>query len=250
MSQVVQSEEDASFGRALAARTAALGSATSLGPPDLCYLHRRFDKSALGGALGGLLQGLSASPAPAAPAGELSGLYHHVIGLDASSPAPISTYIADLAAAEEPQALFSRGDWVCAGGTYCTWDAFARADLRVTVSIPGGVRTSLLVPDRKGGLVERPLTPDAWRRLALSALLRALCPPPALRCLRLLPPPLTPEEEPALLESARALLLEAVAGRSRGGAESGDTDAAEAARCSALTDMLAQLLWRCVGPHL
>ena len=27
-------------------------------------------------------------------------------------------------------------------------------------------------------------------------------------------------------------------------------DAAEAARCSALTDMLAQLLWRCVGPHL
>ena len=40
----------------------------------------------------------------------------------------------------------------------------------------------------------------------MSGLLRALCAPPAVRCLRLLPPPLTPDDEPAFLEAAQPLL--------------------------------------------
>ena len=40
----------------------------------------------------------------------------------------------------------------------------------------------------------------------MSGLLRALCAPPAVRCLRLLPPPLTPDDEPAFLEAAQQLL--------------------------------------------
>ena len=39
----------------------------------------------------------------------------------------------------------------------------------------------------------------------MSGLLRALCAPPAVRCLRLLPPPLTPDDEPAFLEAAQPL---------------------------------------------
>ena len=45
----------------------------------------------------------------------------------------------------------------------------------------------------------------------MSGLLRALCAPPAVRCLRLLPPPLTPDDEPAFLEAAQQLLREVVA---------------------------------------
>ena len=44
----------------------------------------------------------------------------------------------------------------------------------------------------------------------MSGLLRALCAPPAVRCLRLLPPPLTPDDEPAFLEAAQQLLREVV----------------------------------------
>ena len=75
------------------------------------------------------------------------------------------------------------------------------------ISIPGGVAVSVVRRARDAVWVEGSEPSDAeWQRFSLSALLRALCPPPKMPCLRLLPPPLSPEEG-GFLHAARAQLL-------------------------------------------
>ena len=81
-----QEAVDAEFGASLTARSVALGrGAVGLGPPDLCYLHKSY-KSALG--LGGLR--LLGGTLQVAEDQSAVGYYHHVIGLDTSSPATVS----------------------------------------------------------------------------------------------------------------------------------------------------------------
>ena len=129
---------DSSFGAALAARTVALSTVTSLGPPDLCYLHRRFEQRPLVGGHSALFQGLGVGGGGGAEGdavaggstavAQQAGCYHHVIGLDVSSPATVSTYVADLAAAAAPAGTLAMGNWVVCGGTYCSWDALRRQE--------------------------------------------------------------------------------------------------------------------------
>ena len=196
-----EEEEDSILGAALAARTAGSSSASSLGPPDLCYLQKSFQRKAL---VGGLLGAATPELGDSTPV----GFFHHVIGLDVSSPAPVATYVAGLAAAQQPAGWLASGTWAVQGAVYAAWDCFARQDLWVRVSIPGGVHASVVTPDGRGGISEAPADDGAWRRVYMSALLRALCPPPATRGLRLLPPPLSPAEESTFLDAARALLVE------------------------------------------
>ena len=99
MTSRVDEHADTSLYAALAARTSRLADASSLGPPDLCYLHKVFEprrSTIVGGLLG------TAAPSSEVPLDETAprGYFHHVIGLDVSSPAPLATYVADLAAAE------------------------------------------------------------------------------------------------------------------------------------------------------
>lgn len=87
----MEEAEDAQFGAVLRGRSMALRSSMGLGPPDLCYVHKEY-KAPLG--LGGLsVFGMKLSD------DRTVGFYHHVLGLDVSSPAPISAYVADLARA-------------------------------------------------------------------------------------------------------------------------------------------------------
>lgn len=202
---------DTHLNAVLAARTAGLDDASSLGPPDLCYLHKHFEprRSAIvGGLLGAATDVSSTQPSEATPC----GFFHHVLGLDVSSPAPVATYVAELAAAEQAAAQGSwlaTGTWRVSGAIYACWDVFRRVDLRVRVSIPGGVHVTIVQPDGRGGATEMPAVDDeAWRRFAMSALLRALCPAPTIRPLRQLPPPLAPEQEASFLDSSRALLVD------------------------------------------
>ena len=161
-------EDPADINATLAARTAALSSIVSLGPPDLCCVTKSFDKKSSKG-LGGLLGGAGAADVEPLPP---RGFCHHVIGLDVSSPAPVASYVADLAATQEPAGWLAAGAWRVSGAVYACWDAFGRADLRGRGSIPGGVEASVVRPDGRGGAAEAPLDADTWRRVSLSALLR------------------------------------------------------------------------------
>lgn len=226
--------EDGALGAALAVRTAALAQAGTLGPPDLCYLQKTHERHA--SKLGGLLLGApveGGSDGDGRPADGSIGFYHHVIGLDTSSPAPIAAYIADLAQAHDTHrdqaASFLRASagWRVRGGVYCCYDAFHEVDLRVRVAIPGGVHVSAVRAPRPtpcGDVAPAELSlpldgsalsgaeqtelADTWRRVGLSGVLRALCPRPVspLRALHALPPPLSPEHETAFLDDARTML--------------------------------------------
>ena len=136
-------EEDLLLGAALSARTAALSAAESLGPPDLCYLTKvaeRRTNALIGGLLGS--SGTSAG-ATKANAGGVTGFYHHVIGVDISSEAPIASYVADLAATQPSTGWLSGTSWQVRGAVYCCYDMIERQDLRVHISIPGGVRATI-----------------------------------------------------------------------------------------------------------
>ena len=187
---------EASVGAAaLAARTAALGSAENLGPPDLCYLVvQQSTATGLLPSLRGLVLGMSEDHEPAA-----TGIFHHLIGLDVSSPAPIAGYVADLAA-EHP-------DTTSLSAVYCCWDALAGQDLRVHVSIPGGVSASALHPTAMGDIVEVSVDEQTWSRAAISATLRALCPLPPVAGMRSLQPAQPAEDD--FLSAARQYLLRA-----------------------------------------
>ena len=208
----MQDSPDAEFGAALRARTAALRRVDGVGPADLCYLQKAYRAPlGLGGLklLGGAIQLTSDQPAV--------GFFHHVVGLDVSSPAPAASYIAELARSHDAGGglrEMAAGSWRVVGGVYCCWDAFGRQDLRVSVSIPGGVKASLLRAD--GTTAAAPDAPEGWAQLAVSALLRSLCAPPPGFDVRALPPPLSPADEGGFLHAATQLMLDGGGG---GGAE-------------------------------
>ena len=186
---------DATAGAALAKRTASLANADSLGPPDLCYLFvQRSSSSGLLPSLRGLVLGTAATMDEDGPA--TIGLYHNVVGVDVSSPAPIAGYVADLATEHSGGAELA--------AIYCSWDALAREDLRVHVSIPGGVSASVVQACANGHSVEAAATAETWQRVSFSGTLRALCPLPPLANVHSVSATLPPEED--FLESARHFL--------------------------------------------
>ena len=176
---------DRSYGEALTARAAALGGVRGIGPPDLCYLKRR-SRPVLGRTgqrlIGSTLGRISASAADAlGGGGQVDGFYHHVLGVSAVSLATISAYLAELAQTDATSGWASSREVI--GAVYCCWDAFGRQDLRVHLSIPGGVRAFVVRPD--GTYTSETPPPDMWRSIGVSALLRAYCTPPSgLPCVR------------------------------------------------------------------
>ena len=54
------------------------------------------------------------------------------------SPAPLATYVADLAAAEEASSggWLATGSWRVCGGVYACWDAFRCEDLASASQFP------------------------------------------------------------------------------------------------------------------
>ena len=202
-----EEEADIGLGEALAARTRALaaGNCTSLGPPDLCYCQKKYEASSGRAVAGSIVGGLLGSSSDTGAAGDSKppqGFYHHVLGLDMSSTAAVATYVASLAAAQEPAGWLAAGSWSITSATYACWDAFGREELRIRVDTGWRARSIIRFDGRGGGETAVISAEFAAWRSALCCVLCALLP---MRCLHVLPP-LAPEQEPDFLESARALL--------------------------------------------
>eukprot|EP00123_Amoebidium_parasiticum_P015581 comp23044_c1_seq1/m.36874 comp23044_c1_seq1/g.36874 ORF comp23044_c1_seq1/g.36874 comp23044_c1_seq1/m.36874 type:complete len:672 (-) comp23044_c1_seq1:201-2216(-) len=180
----------------LAARTKALAKITGLGPPDLCHITKVQERQ----------QGLLRS-APQFPM--QMGSYHYCYGVDCSSPASIAAYfntlVNDLG---NPTMSKGPGVWRIQSGTYCSYNAFARVDVRIEVTMPGTVNAYVLdAQGRRFGCDDR-----IWQEVHVCAILRALnMPSPvthpidALKLVRYLS---DPREETFFLKSAEVLFWE------------------------------------------
>jgi tetratricopeptide (TPR) repeat protein len=182
---------------ALRARTQGIGAFRDLGPADLVQVTK------------GKPKGRHEM--------KQAGSYHWVAGMDCSSSAAIAVYVTNLAYSLGPsQAGNAPASWfgrlAAAGSPYrvthstvCVWDAFGRVDVRVEVSIPGGVRSYAL--DQSLRMI--PTTPQLWLQAHVSSCLRAMQGSPTaakgLRRLDLFP---TPAHEARFLEAASALFWE------------------------------------------
>lgn len=126
------------------ARTEALISLRELGPPDLVHLLKQATRN---------------------PA-KLSGVYHHVTGVDASSSASLAAYINTLTYIRDPTQQQSHK---IVEGMFCCYNAFSRLDMRVHVTIPGTVEAYCV--DERGD--KRKATDELWLETYLCSVLRA-----------------------------------------------------------------------------
>ena len=116
-----------------------------LGPPDLCHLVKSNQKQKV-------------------------GTYHQVQGVEASSSATFSAYINSLSYLSTP-----KSGWKITNGTFCCFNAFSRVDVRVEVTIPGGVEAYIL--DLQGKMHTIPNQEILWSETNCSAVLRAILDP-------------------------------------------------------------------------
>ncbi|KAB5571926.1 Chs5p-Arf1p-binding proteins-domain-containing protein [Coniochaeta sp. 2T2.1] len=125
------------------ARTESLASLRELGPPDLVHLLKQQIRN---------------------PA-KHTGVYHHVTGVDASSSASLAAYINTLTYRDHGQAATVK----IVEGVYCCYNAFARLDMRVHVTIPGTVESYCVDENGK----KKPATDELWLETYLCSVLRA-----------------------------------------------------------------------------
>uniref|UniRef100_A0A060T5A7 ARAD1B09350p n=1 Tax=Blastobotrys adeninivorans TaxID=409370 RepID=A0A060T5A7_BLAAD len=137
-------------GESIGARTSSLVTFKELGPPDLVHLSKSHPKTNL----------------------RENGTYHFVTGVDTSSSASVAAYLNTLTfSLGETQLWFGKHpQWKVHSGTYCTYNAFSRVDLRVSAQIPGSVE-AYAVDDRGD---KRNATDALWMETYLSGALRAL----------------------------------------------------------------------------
>ncbi|KAG0253377.1 hypothetical protein BG011_006396 [Mortierella polycephala] len=138
------------LGESLQARTDALGTFKELGAPDLCHIIKVNIK----------------------PAIKETSSYHYVSGIDASSSASLAAYLNSLTyAIDESHAWFSKGvQWRIRSGVYCCYNAFSRVDVRVEVTIPGGVESYAV--NVRGEKQEA--TATIWQETYVTAMLRSI----------------------------------------------------------------------------
>lgn len=138
---------ESTIGECLAARTESLPTFREMGPPDTCHILKYN---------------------PKVP-GKEYGSYHFAIGVDASSSATIAAYMNSLSYSLNSGK--GNSNWKIKFGTFCTFNAFSRVDIRVEVKIPGGVDCYLV--DLRGD--RHPISnPAIWQETFVSGIVRAL----------------------------------------------------------------------------
>lgn len=111
-------------------RTSRLHTFTDVGPADLCNIHKH---------------GATSKKA------EL-GTFLYYTGVDTSNSASIAAHLQGLANLISARSQYWFGEkkhWKVPELTYCTYNAFSRVDMRVTVHIPGKFETSIVGADGK-----------------------------------------------------------------------------------------------------
>ncbi|GME82026.1 unnamed protein product [[Candida] boidinii] len=109
-------------GSSLDDRTSILDSIQDLGPPDMIHLKKH--------------NSTSNTKHPDI------GTYFYYTGADVSSSASIAALLNSISniIGESPQLWFGKNKpWKVREATYCTYNAFSKMDIRVTVNFPGGV---------------------------------------------------------------------------------------------------------------
>lgn len=149
---------------------------------------------------------------------KLVGSYHWVAGMDCSSSAAVAVYVTNLTYSLDPsqtgngpssaswfgKLASSASAYKVTHSTVCVWDAFSKVDVRVEVSIPGGVRSYAL--DQSLRMI--PTTPQLWLEAQVSSCLRAMPHQSGMKALRRLDLFPTPMHEARFLEAATALFWE------------------------------------------
>ncbi|KAK9460158.1 Chs5p-Arf1p-binding proteins-domain-containing protein [Lipomyces oligophaga] len=141
--------QEIEIGEAVSARTAALASFHSLGPPDLVHLTKVHARTGV----------------------KEASTYHYVTGIDPSS-ASVAAYLNTLTYAPgEGQIWFGKVQhWDIQSGVYCCYNSISRVDLRVRVHIPGSVEAFVI--DERGE--KHPLTDQLMLETYVCSVIRAL----------------------------------------------------------------------------
>ncbi|CAD1811796.1 ChAPs (Chs5p-Arf1p-binding proteins) family protein [Candida parapsilosis] len=119
-------------GSCLTERTARLLQFIELGPPDLCNIYKH-------------------SINAKREHGEI-GTFLYFVGVDTSSIASIAAHLQSLANLMTSKSQYWFGEkkhWKVPQLTYCTFNAFSKTDIRVTVHIPGKFGIQILNQDGK-----------------------------------------------------------------------------------------------------
>ncbi|KAL4470144.1 hypothetical protein ABPG72_016681 [Tetrahymena utriculariae] len=138
-------------------RIKCMKSYSTLGPPDLCYLSKKYQ---------------SGSILPISKEQVQIGTYHYVHGINLSTPASVSAYINLMIKnmEEEKQTLLKRGEWKIVKGYFCIFDSFSRIDIHIEITIPGTMKLYGFKID--GELVT--ITDQLWERAMVSSGLRSM----------------------------------------------------------------------------
>lgn len=150
-------ETEGQYEQALKIRQKSIPTFSLLGPPDLCYVTKEFQRS--------LNLSLSKN--------SVSGFYHFNYGLCPITPVAVSEYFNKLIKEQETESnWFSNGKWIISKATYCIFDIFARVDVRIEVSLSGGIHLYGINPNEE--LVQ--LDEKDWETAYISSVLRAMKP--------------------------------------------------------------------------
>jgi Chs5-Arf1p-binding protein BUD7/BCH1 len=145
-------ENDNQYESTLRQREQKIRTFSPLGPPDLCYLTKQFQRSF---SLG--------KPT-------VSGFFHFTYGVNSSSPAAISAYISNILRMQEAESSwFSNGKWVIKKAEYCIYDCFSKVDIHLEIRLPGNM--TLFGKNSEGQMVN--IDDRLWERAYISSVLRS-----------------------------------------------------------------------------
>lgn len=134
------------LGSSVIERTSRLIGLSDLGPADLCNIHK---------------QGVNLKKPE-------FGTFLYFTGVDTSNSASIAAHLQGLATLMSSKAQYWFGEkkhFKVPELTYCTYNAFSRVDMRVTVHIPGKFQSSVV--NHEGKLIHENLSEEALDRLWL-----------------------------------------------------------------------------------
>ncbi|ODV78620.1 chaps-domain-containing protein [Suhomyces tanzawaensis NRRL Y-17324] len=146
------------LGSSLIERTGRLHSFADLGPADLCNLHKQSTTSKKNTEIGTFL---------------------YFTGVDTSNSASIAAHLQGLATLIGSKSQYWFGEkkhWKVPQLTYCTYNAFSKVDMRVTVHIPGKFESSIV--NHEGKLIQDKVSKDEadnlWLETFVSSIVRSV----------------------------------------------------------------------------
>ncbi|KAK6457052.1 Chs5p-Arf1p-binding proteins-domain-containing protein [Scheffersomyces xylosifermentans] len=157
MASIPEAKEEY-LGSSLIERTGRLHSFVDLGPADLCNIYKHSITSKKGTEIGTFL---------------------YFTGIDTSNSASIAAQLQGLATLMGSKSQYWFGEkkhWKVPQMTYCTYNAFSKVDMRVTVHIPGKFECSVVNSD--GKLIHDKISNDEldklWAETFISSIIRSL----------------------------------------------------------------------------